>query len=260
MGTMSVDAYYASTGIKLKTNMYTSTVFEGHMKINGSRHINVRFRLPQEKSEIFSMSSELVVMNNREEEVQKSDTKSDMKCFWNDGFQYLGLKVCAYYEVPNLKDSNSNMILSGPMKFNISLPKSDVTATTYVFDYKWTTRDNLTEVLMQYNTPGSLLEKFLSANLTVDLQNKHMQLTFNSNDTNIVSNGRFKTDAADKHFYLDIITNGKKNLDFGTSLSKKDIKNGKMFIPRMYIAVDNERISELNGECNSIGLSSIVGR
>lgn len=54
MGIMSLDAYYASTGIKVKTNMYTSSVIEGHVKFDGLHKINVKFNLPNERTEIFS--------------------------------------------------------------------------------------------------------------------------------------------------------------------------------------------------------------
>lgn len=53
VGTMSVDAYYASTAIKLKTNMYTSSAVEGSVKIRGSNLVSVKFSLPKGKTEIF---------------------------------------------------------------------------------------------------------------------------------------------------------------------------------------------------------------
>lgn len=52
-GTMSVDAYYASTGIKLKTNMYTSSAIEGRVKIRGKELISVTFGIPKNTTEIF---------------------------------------------------------------------------------------------------------------------------------------------------------------------------------------------------------------
>lgn len=53
VGTMSLDAYYGSTTIKLKTNMYTSSAVEGSLKIDGSQLVSLKFSLPREKTEIF---------------------------------------------------------------------------------------------------------------------------------------------------------------------------------------------------------------
>lgn len=53
-GEMSVDVFYASTGIKLKTTMYSDTAVQGDIKIRGTRLASVKFGLPRQKNEIFS--------------------------------------------------------------------------------------------------------------------------------------------------------------------------------------------------------------
>ena len=52
VGTMSVDAYYSSTGIKLKVSVCTSSAMESHVKIRGVKLIKVIFNLPKQTSEI----------------------------------------------------------------------------------------------------------------------------------------------------------------------------------------------------------------
>lgn len=54
-GTMSVDAYYASAGIKLKTSLYTSSAIEGSIKIRGKKLVNIKFSLPKKTTEIFGV-------------------------------------------------------------------------------------------------------------------------------------------------------------------------------------------------------------
>lgn len=51
---MSVDAYYATTAIKLKTNVFSSSAIEGQVKVRGAQLVSVKFSLPNEKTEIFS--------------------------------------------------------------------------------------------------------------------------------------------------------------------------------------------------------------
>lgn len=53
VGTMSVDAYYAASAIKLKTNVYSSSAMEGNVTVRGTDLVSVQFSLPNENTEIF---------------------------------------------------------------------------------------------------------------------------------------------------------------------------------------------------------------
>lgn len=52
VGTMSVDAFYASTGIKLKTSLHTSSAVETSVTIRGTQLIRVTFGVPKQTTEI----------------------------------------------------------------------------------------------------------------------------------------------------------------------------------------------------------------
>lgn len=52
IGSMGIDAYYAETGIKLKTNLYSSSAIEGNVKIRGSKLVSVKLSVPRETTEI----------------------------------------------------------------------------------------------------------------------------------------------------------------------------------------------------------------
>lgn len=54
-GEMGVDAFFASTGIKLKANMLTDTAVKSDIKIKGSRLVSVRFSLPKKDNEIINV-------------------------------------------------------------------------------------------------------------------------------------------------------------------------------------------------------------
>jgi hypothetical protein len=54
VGTMGVDAYYASTGIKLRTNMYSSSSVDGQLKVRGTKLVSLNFNLPKDKIEIIN--------------------------------------------------------------------------------------------------------------------------------------------------------------------------------------------------------------
>lgn len=53
-GEMAVDAFYASTGAKLKANMYTDSAVKATVKVRGTKLVSVKFSLPRQKNEIFA--------------------------------------------------------------------------------------------------------------------------------------------------------------------------------------------------------------
>lgn len=53
-GEMGVDAFFSSTGIKLKANMMTDTAIKSNIKIRGTQLVSARFSLPKKNNEIIN--------------------------------------------------------------------------------------------------------------------------------------------------------------------------------------------------------------
>lgn len=73
-GQMGIDAYYASTGIKLKTSLHSSTALDGHVKVEGMTFAKLSFNLPKEKADIITAKTDIIVMKNDKEEIQSGIT------------------------------------------------------------------------------------------------------------------------------------------------------------------------------------------
>lgn len=54
-GEMAVDAFYASTGIKLKANMFSDSAVNSDIKIRGTRLVKAKFSLPKKNNEIINV-------------------------------------------------------------------------------------------------------------------------------------------------------------------------------------------------------------
>lgn len=52
--TMETDFFYANSGIRVKTNLYSSSAIEAKLKIRGTQLVYLIFSLPQDKNQIFS--------------------------------------------------------------------------------------------------------------------------------------------------------------------------------------------------------------
>lgn len=70
VGEMGVDAYFASTGVKLKASIYTSTDIQAHIKVEGKTKATLSFKSPMEKGEVILAQTKLIVMKGEEEEEQ----------------------------------------------------------------------------------------------------------------------------------------------------------------------------------------------
>lgn len=75
-GQMGIDAYFASTGIKLKTSLHSSTAVDGYVKVEGTTFARVSFNLPKEKADIITAQTELIVIKGDQEEIQSGITGS----------------------------------------------------------------------------------------------------------------------------------------------------------------------------------------
>lgn len=213
-GQMGVDAYYASTGIKLKTSLYSSTAVEGNIKINGTKFVKVSFNLPKEKAEIITAQSELIVMKGDIEEVQSGIIENrvgDKICSWPSLDHTLGLKMCVDFAFPNATEylndsiiphtilpkrvlnftSTPSFILSGPGKIALALCKADPTAKQYVLQYNWLADENTTTISFVFDTPGSQQHRELSAKLILDRNSKNLTLLLQGVDNKFEAHGKY---------------------------------------------------------------------
>lgn len=79
---MGIDAYYASTGIKIKTSLHSSTAVDGHVKVEGTTFAKVSFNLPNEKADIITAQTELIVIKHDKEEIQSGITGTFKQLFF----------------------------------------------------------------------------------------------------------------------------------------------------------------------------------
>ncbi|XP_063238564.1 uncharacterized protein LOC134540049 isoform X2 [Bacillus rossius redtenbacheri] len=252
VGTMSVDAYYASTAIKLKTNLYTSTAVEGQLKVRGARLVSLNFNLPKNKAEIFTAESELIVARGGEEEPQIGITEGRTDahvCTWTWLDKTLGLQFCGDLQFPNasLNKNASDFILNGPTKFSLSLQKADPTAKKYLLEYKWESNDDATVVSLVFDTPGSSVKREVSARLNLDKDSQNLTLVLNTGKNTYTAVGNYKNEENDRFMAVRIDTNGERSFDALVGLKRTEEKHGSSYFPRLYIVIRNETIVELKG-------------
>lgn len=82
IGTMQSDYFYGAAGIRVKSNLYSSSSYDAQLKIQGLKLASVQFSLPQDRNDIFSARSEMLVMRHDNDIVQKGITKRYSNSTW----------------------------------------------------------------------------------------------------------------------------------------------------------------------------------
>lgn len=161
VGTMTVDAFYKSAGLKLRTNIYSSGSVQLHLNINDTRLVRVSLGLPNRKVDVLSLLSDVAFIkvkgaeieekslgiliadqdekNSRHPVVIPKNIVSNTTCSWAALDRLIGLKMCTDYQFTNVtKDTKAPyFVLNGLTLFKVSLIKADPTAKNYVLEYNW---------------------------------------------------------------------------------------------------------------------------
>lgn len=59
--------------------------------------------------------------------------------------------------------------------------------------------------------------------------------------------GTYKNTENEKYIQVGLYIDGKKHFDAELGLKQKDVKYGHIYQPRLYLAINSERIAELTG-------------
>ena len=62
-GTMKIDAFYKSAGIKLKSSIYSIGAVEVDLKIKSLKLARLSWKIPNHKMEVFSMTTDILFIS-----------------------------------------------------------------------------------------------------------------------------------------------------------------------------------------------------
>lgn len=252
IGGMGVSAFYKETSIKLKSKVVSSTALEGTFKMESSRYIRVSFNLPKNKSDIFSIETEFITLRGSEIVPVKGVTAGLVEnkiCSWPLLDEVLGLKVCTNFLFPSAVNvlKSPILLLKGPLKFGISLEKSDPSAKTYILEYKKQDAENKTVITAVFETPGSIVKRTMKATINLDDQTQNLTLLVKSESNSLHAEGFYRHSPTDRSLNFGLDINGKKHVDVQMSLISIKAKHGYTYEPKLLFAINGKRIANLTG-------------
>ncbi|CAL7937265.1 unnamed protein product [Xylocopa violacea] len=275
VASMTVDAFYKTAGTKLRTNVYSSGAVEIHLDAKGMRSIRLSLGLPNKRMEVFSVGTDILLTKGNGAELEEkpigvliagrhgedaasparsipipSNLITNTSCTWSALDRLVGLKLCVDYQLSNVtKDPDAPyFLLSGPTLFKISLIKADPTAQNYLLEYKWEKRKEENALRIAFDTPGSRVNRELSATVSFDSKTHNVTVLLRSAGNSIVAKGIYKSTENETFVDIGFDINGTKHLDASLGYAIKRFHYGYTISPQMHLIVNNERIAALSGE------------
>ncbi|XP_058800590.1 uncharacterized protein LOC131669586 [Phymastichus coffea] len=266
-GTMVVDAFYKSAGLKLKSSMHSVGAVEADLQIKSLRLARLNWKIPSHRMEVFSLTTDvlLIRLNGAEYKEhpigillqaknvttpkQHPSVIKNTTCSWSALDRLIGLKLCADYQFPNVtKDVNgSYFVLNGPTKFKLSLIKADPTANSYLLEYKWKRTENESTIRLAFDTPGSQMQREISAMISFDALNNNVTMLLKSKGNSLIAEGTYKRSDDETFIDIGLDSNGTKHLGASVGYTRKRAKYGYTYSPKLFLAINNERIVNLSG-------------
>ncbi|EDW76449.2 uncharacterized protein Dwil_GK14654 [Drosophila willistoni] len=250
--TMQTDMFWGQSGIKVKSNLYSNSEVEAKLKVRGRNLVSFSFNLPQDKNEIFSARSELLVIRRDEELPQPGIEKrsSNSTCTWPVLDRAIGLQMCSHYSVPDLSNATTiypSLLLSGPLNFSLILKKSDLTAKKYAFEYKWDQLETDNQFSLVFTTPGSKVPRVLLANVTSVPNAFNASVAFVNGASRASAGCSYDGNPDYRRLDVYLDTNGNRSLDLGMELRRYQDFTAWIYKPRMLLAVNGINITGLVG-------------
>lgn len=263
IGTMQSDYYYGSSGIRVKSNLYSSSSVEANLTVDGKNHISLQFGLPQDRNDIISARSELVVLHHERETRQPGIQKryANSTCTWPGIERAVGLKICSDYSLPDVSKSVRplpSLLLCGPIDIEMHVDKADLSAKTFSFEYKWLESANKSKGSFIFATPNTEIPRIFSVNLTTEPDIYALEMRFENGPTVHSAAATYKNTNDEKLVEAHLRIDGQRSFALEMGMNTSQIQNGLIFYPKFSLGVQNDQIAGLSGSVKKISKNKIT--
>ncbi|KAG7207006.1 hypothetical protein KM043_000897 [Ampulex compressa] len=270
VGSMTIDAFYKSAGLKLRSNVYSSGGVQVELEVKAPRLVRLSLGLPNKRTEILSAHTDILLIRGNGAEIEERPLGASMAisgpkeskrpivpgsvisnttCTWTALDRLIGLKLCTDYQFPNVtKNADAPYFpLSGPTLLRVSLYKADPTARNYLLEYKWERTEEQSIFRVAFDTPGSRVNRELSAMVSFDVKTQNVTLLLRSAGNSVIAKGTYKSTENETSIDIGFDINGTKHLDASVGYSTKRFNHGYAYSPTMHLTINNERVAALLG-------------
>uniref|UniRef100_W8B060 Vitellogenin n=1 Tax=Ceratitis capitata TaxID=7213 RepID=W8B060_CERCA len=264
IGTMKSDMFYAQSGVKVKSTLYSNSEIGSELNVRGKNAVSLSFTLPQNISEILSVQSELLKITRNGDEPQPGigSRWSESACTpsWVDAA--IGLKMCHNSSIPHLNEYKGklhpSLLLSGPMNFTFAVTKSDQASKKWTIEYTSTKseNENNSNSSLIFYTPGSTIERSILVNVSTEPEKFNSSIIFTHGVNKASAVCQYIGKTSHRQFGILVNANGMRTLDLNVELRRQQERNVLIYKPKMLLAVNGVNIT---GSVGSIRINEKNG-
>ncbi|KAK7070069.1 hypothetical protein SK128_004352 [Halocaridina rubra] len=231
---MLIDAHVTNTGLKVASNLHTSTYLDGKIKINKGKLVDIAFNTPKEKVEVIDVKTKFFYLEKGKEIEKGNDNMiSTEGCTRGK----TGFALCSGYSYTPRRAESPLFPLSGPFGGHIYFKKTD-SQTGYVLRFE---REQ-NEISFLVDTPGSQYDHKIS--IAVAKADNTLTFDIHTPFKSAAGNGEYIWLQDNKGVKVAVTVDGKQYELVGSIL--KDISSCK-FEPSVVISSPNGELLNFNG-------------
>ncbi len=254
-GLMTVDAWtFGRSGVHVQNSMHTSTGLSGKMIIQGSKLVSVQLDAPEEATNTFSFDSRLFLIQEDGSKAVQPDQRvrfSKKSCSPTWLSQTFGAELCGELDFyPSTKTGPSGP-LTGPAHAAIFLRKTDK-HHSYRFEYK---REGFRAISLIMDTPDSVVNRRLSAQLTLDELANSLRASFICPQKSLEVTGKYEYNQMLKGADMMLTVDGAELASIRTAL-RTDLKGASgRYEPSLLISQRGREVLNFQGYFSYVAVS-----
>ncbi|XP_037091139.1 apolipophorins-like [Pollicipes pollicipes] len=246
---MSVDAYVARTGLKMNTNLHTSTALDGQVVIDSAKIVSIKMNMPKDKVEMLDVRTSFhSVYQNQEIPLETTSNKVEYgACSEAYTAAALGVNICSEICYPLPAASGASFLLTGPLTARITVEKTD-TVKAFIFEYRHSNEAGVRKSSLMLDTPGTTTNRHINLDYMINFRNKAFRVGIITPVKSVELAGSLDVATERKHAALQLDIDRREIFGVTGSLTKNDTLRAVEYQPLVVIRGSSGPLFRLKGE------------
>lgn len=259
-GTMAVDATVTKAGIRLVNRLHTNTYISGKAKIQGRDLVDLQLFVPREKIELLDVASQIFFLHHDhlvESKGIADNVENYTVCSTDFASSLIGMKPCMAltYVNSSLNPSAPYFPLTGPFRFHLDITKIDTfNAYEFIFKHqkKISARKSGMSMIFHFDTPGSKVDRKLSAQYVLDWTNAAAKASIMTPLIKVSASGKMKNSDSVTSLDALIMLNNQELITTRIGCKRSKTGHTGRYEPFFALSYRKKLIADISGKVNYI--------
>nr|UEK51469.1 MTTP-like protein [Parasacculina yatsui] len=252
VGEMGVDAFAARTGLKMVSNLHTSTAIDGSLTVDGGSVIVGKINMPKERNEVLDVTTRFYSMHKNRViplGMNADDVYQNKICSGSVVDRLLGLKFCTNFQITNPSSNTPSLLLSGPIDAQIYIMKTD-SIKAFTFEFRNVVLDDLYKNHLLIHAPGSTVDRRISFDLRHNYESE-IEASLHTPIKSFDASGVLQTQGPTKVFKLNLVVDKTDEYAVKSQYRFETGENGWTVEPSMLIIGNSRELIQIEGSASA---------